>query len=279
MVLNDLSRAFREHVYRKSIERTLKAGVKPLSLKYSQLNACDTRLPIAYRTETVIRSMSLGYLTASEYKNACETSDVGFRLAEWSVIEAMRHITRFIESGRKIEWISVKCPAKMVERVDFYKWMKRLIKENNFRYQRNLCLEFDASLFEQNTEDARLAVLDMKLLGVKTMLTGCADDSCYMSRIVDIPVDLVMLTPDATKWTGSRNKPQLVPTLVSYLRSMRTEVYAEGVFNDEQVRLLNRFECAGYTTAPSYVGENPTSRNLGVRKALAQRNTEDSFEI
>lgn len=276
-MLDNLSREFRKYVYRKRIKKTLKAGVKPLVLKYSQLSACDTRLPIAYRTETVVRSMSLGYLTSSEYKKACETSDVGFRLAEWSVIEAMRHITRFIESGRRIEWISVRCPAKMVERVDFYKWMKRLIKENDFRYPKNLCLEFEASLFEQKTEEARLAVLDMKLLGVKTMVV--ADESTSTSMIVDIPVDIVLLAPSLTKWTGSRNKPQLIPTMVSYLKSMRAEVYADGVLNNDQMLLLSRSECGGFATAPSYKGEYATIRGVGVRKAFEQKDTEEDFEI
>ncbi len=274
-----IAQELRLRAYTHRVLRTLDSGVLPLVLRYDQINSCETMVPVAYRTQTVIRSTALGYLTHHEYNEVCESYEVGFRMAEWNVREAMKHITHFVESGRNIDWISVRCPSGMVEKVDFYKWMKKLIKETHFRYPTKLCLEFGTSLLKRRTDAARLAVLDMKLLGVKTMLTGCADDSCYMSRIVDIPVDLVMLTPDATKWTGSRNKPQLVPTLVSYLRSMRTEVYAEGVFNDEQVRLLNRFECAGYTTAPSYVGENPTSRNLGVRKALAQRNTEDSFEI
>jgi EAL domain-containing protein (putative c-di-GMP-specific phosphodiesterase class I) len=221
--------------------------------------------------------MALGYLTASEYKNACETSDVGFRMAEWGVIEAMQHITRFIKSGRNIEWISVKCPAKMVERVDFYKWMKRLIKENDFRYPKNLCLEFEASLFEQKTEEARLAVLDMKLLGVKTMVM--ADENTSVSKLVDVPVDIVLLAPSLTRWTGSRNKPQLIPTMVSYLKSMRAEVYADGVLNKDQILLLSRSECGGYATDPSYKGENATIHFAGVRKAFEQKDTEEDFEI
>jgi hypothetical protein len=119
----------------------------------------------------------------------------------------------------------------------------------------------------------------MKLLGVKTMLVGCAGDNCPTARIVQIPVDMVMLTPSVTKWTGGRNKPQLVPTLVSYLKSMRAEVYADGVLNDDQVFLLNRFECEGYVTSATYQGQYPTSRNIGVRTALMQKDTEDDFEI
>lgn len=279
MASNVLAQAIRLRVYKHRVSKTLDAGVLPLVLRYSQINACDTKLPMAYRTETMVRSTSLGYLTPREYQRVFETSDVGFRMAEWSVVEAMKHITRFVESGRDLQWISVRCPSRMTEQVDFYKWMKRLIKENKFRYPTKLCLEFDVSLLGRKTEHARLAVLDMKLLGVKTMLSGGADGDCPLSRLTEIPVDMVMLAPCATKWTGSRNKPQLIPTLVPYLRSMRADVYADGVLNDDQILLLNRSECVGYMSDPSYAGKYPTSRNMGVRKALSQKDTEDSFEI
>ena len=119
----------------------------------------------------------------------------------------------------------------------------------------------------------------MKLLGVKTMLVGAGNAECPLSRLVDIPVDIVMLAPSVTKWTGSRNKPQLIPTLVPYIKSMRAEVYADGVLNDDQILLLNRSECVGYASVSSYEGKYPTIRNMGVRVALAQKDTEDSFEI
>lgn len=279
MTSNVLAQAIRLRVYKHRVTRTLDAGVLPLVLRYRQINACDSRLPIAYRTETIVRSTALGYLTQREYQHACENTEVGFRMAEWSIVEAMKHITHFVEAGRDVQWISVRCPSSMVERVDFYKWMKRLIRENHFRYPAKLCLEFDTSLLSKKTEPARLAILDMKLLGVKTLLVGCADADCPMARLVQIPVDMVMLAPSVTKWTGNRNKPQVVPSLIPYLRSMRTEVYAAGVQNDEQISLLNRLECVGYTTASSYEGKNPTERNLGVRKALAQKDTEDDFTI
>ena len=274
-----LKQVIRLAVYKHRVMRTLDSGVLPLILRYDQISACDTRLPIAYRTKTLVRSNSLGYLTPEDYAASCDDTEIGFRLAEWSVTEAMKHITRFVEAGREIQWISVRCPSEMAERVDLYKWMKRLIKKNGFLYPQKLCLEFDVSLLKRKTEATRLAVLDMKLLGVKTLLVGCGGADCPTSRIVQIPVDMVMLDPTVTKWTSSRNKPMLVTSIIPYLRSMRAEVYAEGVQNDDQILQLNRSECIGYVTDASYVGKNPTERGMGVRKALEQKDTEDSFEI
>ena len=274
-----LKQAVRLTLYKRRVIRTLDSGVLPLILRYDQINACDTRHPIAYRTKTLVRSTSLGYLTPDEYVASCANTQVGFRLAEWSVTEAMKHITRFVESRKGLQWISVRCPAEMVERVDLYEWMKRLIKKNRFRYPDKLCLEFDVSLLNKKTEAARIAVLDMKLLGVKTLLVGCGGADCPTSRIVQIPVDMVMLDPSVTRWTASRNKPQLVSSMIPYLRSMRTEVYAEGVQNDEQILQLSRCECVGYSVDPSYSGKGQTEFDMGVRKALKQKETEDDFRL
>ncbi len=279
MTSDAFAQAIRMRFYRRRVSKTLESGVLPLVLRYDAIYSCETRLPIAYRTQTVVRSTALGYLKPEDYESSCEGSDVAFRMAEWSVVQAMKHITKFVQSGRDLQWISVRVPSKMVDRIDFYKWMKKLVKENRFRYPTKLCLEFDVSLLNRQTERARLAVLDMKLLGVKTLLVGCADVDCPTSRLTQIPADMAMLAPAATKWVGSRNKPQLIPTLIPYLKSMRAEVYADGILNDEQIRLLNRLECVGYATASSYRGKYPTERDLGVRTALSQKDREDDPDI
>ena len=72
---------------------------------------------------------------------------------------------------------------------------------------------------------------------------------------------------------------QVVPSLVSYLKSMRTEIYADGVLNDDQILLLSRYECVGYITAPTYQGKYPTNRNMGVKTALLQNDAEESLAV
>ena len=157
--------------------------------------------------------------------------------------------------------------------------MKHLISREKFKYPEKLCLEFPPSLLNEKVDDARLSVLDMKLLGVKTLLCGCAGGDCPMSKIVSIPVDMVMLAPSATALIGSRNKPKVISSLVPYLQSMRAEVYAEGILNDEQITLLNRMDAVGYITSKKYQGKLPCERNMSVLKALSQKDTEDNFGL
>ena len=75
MSSNALRQAIRLFVYKHRVSKTLDAGVLPLVLRYRQINACDSRLPVAYRTETVVRSTALGYLPPHEYQKACENTE------------------------------------------------------------------------------------------------------------------------------------------------------------------------------------------------------------
>ncbi len=267
--------------YRRRVKKTVNSGVRPIVLRYSQINGTDTNLPIAYRTQTYIRSNTLGVLTPLEYTQSCDGVESGLRLAEWNVVEAMRQITALVKKGRQVEWVSVRCPSELAVKVEMYTWMRRLIAREHFKYPEKLCIEFPVSLLSERTELARLSVLDMKLLGVKTMLVDCAADNCPMSRLVQIPVDFVLITPEVTALAGSRNKPEVFPTLVSYLRSMRTAVYADGVQKDSQITTLLRSDCAGYAVSADYKGKKalPFGRNMSFKTAAAQKDTEDDFVL
>ncbi len=267
--------------YKQRVKKSIKSGIRPITLRYSQVNACDTNLPIAYRTETYIVSNTHGVLKPCEYRDSCDGTMSGVRIAEWSVIEAMSHINKFVANGRNVEWISVKCPSDLAVKVDIYCWLNELFRKYHFRYPEKLCLEFPVSLLSERTDITRTAILDTKLLGVKTMLYGCGGETCPTSRLVQIPVDMVLMTPAMTELTGNRNKPDVVPTLISYLRSMRVEVYAEGVVKDDQVSTLNRCDCVGYTIGMNYDGKKalPFGRNICFETALSQKDTEDDLVL
>ena len=262
--------------YRRAIAKTLESGVRPLTLKYRQVNEFSSGAPMAYRTSTYINSVVMGRLAPYEYRLATDTGETGIRRAEWSVTEAMRHITEMVKAGRKISWISVQCPARLAASVDMYRWMKRLIAQNKFEHPEMLCLEFSEDVLRtRQVAKVRLSILDMKLLGVKTMLTGGGNANCPLSRLATFPFDFVMLSPEMVRFAGSRNKPQMIPTLVAYISSMRAEVYADGISNDTERTALSRAECVGYTAARDYQGSAEIeTRLLTFRAALAQKDEE-----
>lgn len=262
-------------LHEQYVRQTVKSGVAPLELRYTAINGCYAKMPFAYRTATFLNSVVMGVVKQEEFSFATNVTETGIRLAKWNILEAGRHLKAFAEAGRHVDWISVRCPIALAMNVDLYEWMIAALREAKIEDPSKLCLEFPQSLLLCKEEKARLSVLDMKLLKVRTLLSGVGGVDCPTARLTAIPVDMVLLDEKTTALTNDRNKPNVVPTMVQYLRSMRTEVIANGVADDDQIRTLNRAECLGYTTANRYKGTTePGARRMTLAQAIAQREEE-----
>ena len=257
------------------VKATVESGVAPLELRYTAINDCYSKMPIAYRTATFVNSVVMGVIRQEEVSFAANLTETGIRLAKWNILEAARHLVEFEKAGRHVEWISVRCPVALAMNVDLYEWMLAIIAEAGLKDPSKLCLEFPQSLLFCKEAKARLSVLDMKLLKVRTLMSGCGAVDCPTARLTAIPVDMVLLDQKTTALTNDRNKPNVVPSLVQFLKSMRLEVIANGIADDDQIRTLNRAECFGYITATSYQGTTePGAHRMTLAQALAQREEE-----
>ncbi|MBQ0009546.1 MAG: EAL domain-containing protein, partial [Ruminococcus sp.] len=127
-----------------------------------------------------------------------------------------------------------------------------------------LCLEFSPEILSVDREKAHTAFLDMKLLKVRTAVTGCGADDFPMAGLLALSPDFAVLDETATGYAGSRNKPQLFPSLVAYLRSMGAEVIAEGT--EAMRKELRRSDCIGFI--------DRENRGLSLEEAKAQKEFE-----
>ena len=250
------------------VQMTVASGVKPLELRYTPINDCYSKMPVAYRTATRINSVAAGVLEPAEYAASLEATREGIDLACWGIAEAMRHLKVFEQAGRHVAYIAVRCPVALAANGSLEETMQRLFTENNCGTPDKICLEFPAAVLHHPTETLRKAMLDMKLMHVRTMMSGCGASDCPMANLLAVPVERVLLTPPVTRLAGSRGDP----TLVQYLHSMRAEIVAEGAENDAQIQVLNRAGCAGYIAADTYQGAAGRSkRDMTLESAVAQK--------
>lgn len=254
------------------VRMTVASGVKPLELRYTPINGCYSKMPVAYRTYTRINSVSAGVLEPEQYAVSLEATREGIDLACWSIAEAMRHLRVFEAAGRHVAYISVRCPVALAANGGLEATMKRLLTENNCNTPEKICLEFSPAILQHPTETLRTAMLDMKLMHVRTMMSGCGGSDCPMANLLAVPMERVLLVPSLTRLAGSRGDPTVLPSLMQYLHSMRLEILAEGAENDAQIQILNRADCAGYIAADSYQGSaGRPKRDMSLESAVAQK--------
>ena len=233
---------------------TLHSGVAPMEMRFSQINSCYRRQPIAYRSFTYVNSVTMGVLSPEKYNFVADSTEAGLRVAAWNIRQAIRTVQKLLLAGKEVSFVTARCPASLVTSVDTYEWVKAIMEENNFTTPDKLCLEFPQSLLYEDQEKARLAILNLKLLKVRSLMTGCGADDCPLALLLRIPVDMVLLDPSVTALVCDRNKSGATASLITYLRSMQMDILADDVRSDDTITALSRADCLGYIPSPAYEG-------------------------
>lgn len=227
------------------VAQTIATGVPPLELSYRTIRDCRTQNPFAYRTMVVVNSVELGTITQNDYSKIADSDDILIRVSEWAIQTALRQREAFIETGRRIKWISVYCPVSFALLPDLYERVKALLGGKKDTKPIKLCLEFPDSIL-LNQSDISKAILDLKLLGVHTMVACNDENTCAFFKLAEAPFDTVILSNNMTKHIDNRNKPNLLPSLISYLLSIDVSIIADDLQTTEHIRLFSRYECEAY---------------------------------
>lgn len=253
------------------VRMSVKSGLTPISLRYCPIYHPYRKTPIAYITSTVVNSIMMGTLDEEQYASTAANSDAGIKLAEWSIRQAARDLHAFAAAGRHIEYIAVHVPSIMVSRCDLAYYVGSVLDEERVRTPEKLCICFPGTLLLENKKAARAALLDLKLLKVKTMMLDCATDNCPMARLYDIPVDTVMVGPQITAMIDDRDRPQALQALVNYLSAMGQGTVCDGPENDDQLNKLYHAGVVGYIPSDLYHGNGmKTRRDLTLDEAVEQ---------
>ena len=237
------------------LEMTVQSCVKPLEMRFSQINGAYSKLPIAYRTFTYINSVIEGIIPPERYSYAADETERGIRLSKWNIGEAISAIRRFSEAGRHVDFVTARITPQLVHEVDFYDYIKQLFNENNFEDNEKLCLEFPRTVMYEDEEKVRSAILSMKLLKVKTMLAGAGDRECPITPLFNLPFDFLLLPQWMSALTTDRNKHIAYESFCSFLRDLGCQFICDGIKNDAQISSVSRVDAYGYIPSPAYEGE------------------------
>lgn len=260
----------------KYVKMSLDSGIAPIEIRYSQINSCYRKLPVAYRSYTYINSVVEGVISPEKYSYAADETDTGIRLAKYNLKAAMKAVEQFIIAGRKIEFVSLRVSPRMVLDPDFYGAIKSEIDKYDFKFPDKLCLEFPRTVLFEDEEKVRMALLGMKLLKVKTMMTGCGEKDSPVTPLIDLPFDYLLLSPHLTALANSRDKSTTVASFIAFLRGLPCNIIADGVYNDEQITALSRADCFGYIPSSGYKGSVEHGRlRMPIDEALTQKEEEE----
>ena len=254
------------------LEMTIQSCVLPLEMRFSQINNPYRKLPRAYRSYTFINSVIEGVIPPEKYSFAADQTERGVRLTKWNIAGAIGAVREFEKSGRHVEMVSARVSPQIVREDDFYGFIKDILDEHGFTDVEKLCLEFPKTVLFEDPEKTRMALLSLKLLKVKSLLSGCGDRDSAITPIFKLPFDFVILAPWLAAMASDRTKVTSFESLVGFFRGLEIGVIADGVANDEQIRILSRYDCYGYIPSSGYHGEVEHGRlRMPLNEAVLQQ--------
>ena len=259
------------------LELTIQSCVQPIEMRFSQINGCYNKRPVAYRSFTYINSVIEGIIPPERYSYAADETERGVRLSRWTVGEAIKAVKKLEEAGRHFDFVTARISPRLVNEVDFYGYIKGLLDENGLDKPDKLCLEFPRTVLYENEEKVRMAVLSMKLLKVRTLLSGVGEKDCPLTPLFNIPFDFLLLAPWLMPFTVDRNKHVAVESLITFLREIGCKLIADGAKSDDQITALSRTDCYGYIPSPAYSGEVEHGRlRMPLDEAVLQQEEEEA---
>lgn len=250
---------------------TLESRVLPLEMRFSQINNCYRKTPFAYRSYTYVNSVIDGVISPERYSFAADQTEQGIRLSRWNISEAISAAKKFAESGRKTDFITARVSPKIVDQLDFYAYIKEFADSCGIEDYSKLCLEFPRTVLFEDHEKVRAAVLALKLLKIKSMLSGCGESDSAVTPLFDIPFDYVILAPALSYRITDRGKKAAMEAFLAFIRLLGCDVIADNVINDDQISAFVRADCVGYIPSPDYQGTADHGRlRMPLDEALLQ---------
>ena len=235
--------------FNRDVRSAIDSGVRPIEFRFFPIVDFEDGVEIAYRTEIEIRSLLIGDMNEKFYERTVEDKNCGVTFFRHATERAIRVIKTLKRGGKDVKFVSIKCPASLVEKIDFYETLKEILKKNTGFDKSKLCIEFSSSVLDKNEEKTRIAIADVKALGVKTAIRGCGEKDFTVTKLAEVSPDIAYIDKTLTEWADDRNKPRFFVSFVAFVKNVVSEVIIEG--EDKYRKLTRNTDCDGFlsTTA------------------------------
>lgn len=239
------------------VTRTLECGVVPIELGLRPMYDCYYSNTVGYRGRAYINSILYGSLGPDDYTDALEHDKIGEELAKRNLRTIVRALPKFAADTSRLELVSLRCPAIMLENDSIYDLLHSLGRGVSPKYTKKMCLEFSENILKGNSRHLCRMFADIRAAGWKIAVDNYGSHSFPMAALADTAPDAVYMRPETVKMLSDRDRSKAVASFVRFATGLGVRVIADGAADDGQIRELNSSECFAYMPSAEYSGNQP----------------------
>ena len=223
------------------LRRALEDG--QLSLHYQP--KIDVRTGAVAGLEALIRwtDPELGSVPPAKFVSLMEETGMILAAGRWALRQAAADIRHWQSLGMEVPRISVNVSAIQLRQKDFVESVLQAIADFG-KTPPLLDLEITESVLVEDIEESTRKLQTLRRAGVEISVDDFGTGYCSLSYLARLPVDTLKIDRSFVVRMRDVGYPRnIVAMIVSLAHTLGLKVIAEGVEEDEQVRLLKQLGC------------------------------------
>ena len=232
-------------IIKKAVEQVIDSGVKPIILDLQRVVNFSSDVE-GIRTSLVIKSLTLGTLTANEYRYIARRTNQGTRLTERNIEKLFFFYEDLVKEFKSANFFTISAYARSLLNGELTQ-----VLENNFMQfpevdPQKICIELSADILFENIDKYKIELEKIKQLGVKIALSEVAQEFCPILRLNGIEYDYIFLDGYFTRLLDNEEKQGQISGVMGIIESRPCKIYGSCV-EDEYISLLEKVGADGYT--------------------------------
>jgi diguanylate cyclase (GGDEF)-like protein len=260
---------------RLTIENELRGAIARGELSLYYQPQVDLRSGRISAMEALLRweNRQLGSVPPLEFIPVAEESRLIVSIGDWVLQRACRQASAWIAAGICLDRMAVNVSAVQLAQPDFLARVAHALEQNGLD-PHYLELELTESALIANLELTRTLLHSLKELGVRVAIDDFGVGYSNMSYLKTLAIDRLKIDRSFVNDIDTNSKDRAITAaIISMAQSMDLRVTAEGIEDDEQLRILESQGCneaQGYFLARPMTGARAEQYLRSFERARSQ---------
>ena len=196
----------------------------------------DTK-PVGAEALTRWQHPHRGLLLPEHFIGLAEESELIVRIGEWTIESACSYLADLQRVAHEHVRIAINLSARQFQGglVDVF---QRAIQQSGIDAS-GLEVEITETLLMDNVDETRVALEQLKNLGITIAIDDFGTGYCSLSYLKDLPIDILKVDPSFVQRIETSDKhAEIVAAVIAMAHKLQMKVVAEGIETEGQLRFL-----------------------------------------
>ena len=230
---------------KKQVEQTLDSGIKPIMLDAQRVKNYANDVE-GVRTSLIVKSLTLGTLTANEYRFVARRTAQANGLVERNIEKLFYFFEELKKEHQGAKFFTVSVYARTLKDGELTRILMDAMKKYPSVDVTKIVLEMSADILFENLDEYVKELETIKNLGFKIALCEVGSEFCPVLRLNTIPTDIVFLDGYVPTSVEQDGREQEMQALMNIITTHPVKIYGSCV-TKEQIPLIEKLGADGYT--------------------------------